>query len=169
MKLSEYQAATARPEMSESVAMASILTGEGKALLLKNALGLCGEAGEASELIKKHVFHDRPLDLEKLEKELGDVFWYLSQLASAAGLTLDAIAATNVAKLLARYPDGYSKEAALARADEKSLLPGDRGYAAAVEAVLGPAIAPRFCEHPNECPLTCPCRPGCGYCKEAGK
>lgn len=40
------------------------------------ALGLVGEAGECSELIKKHVFHNHALDREDLQAELGDVLWY---------------------------------------------------------------------------------------------
>ncbi len=70
------------------------------------ALGLVGEAGECSELIKKHVFHNRALNREDLCAELGDVLWYAAMLAEACGLSLDDIAAHNVEKLRARYPDG---------------------------------------------------------------
>lgn len=71
------------------------------------ALGLVGEAGECSELIKKHVFHARALDREDLQAELGDVLWYAAMLADACGLSLDEIAAHNVDKLRARYPEGF--------------------------------------------------------------
>ncbi len=72
------------------------------------ALGLTGEAGECSELIKKHVFHDRLLDREDLRSELGDVLWYLAMLADACGLRLSDIAASNVDKLRDRYPEGFA-------------------------------------------------------------
>jgi hypothetical protein len=47
----------------------------------------------------------RELDLEKLEKELGDALWCLAMTAKAAGLSLDAIAAATVKKLEERHPD----------------------------------------------------------------
>ncbi len=71
------------------------------------ALGLVGEAGECSELIKKHVFHNRALDRDDLQAELGDVLWYAAMLANACGLSLENIAAHNVEKLRARYPEGF--------------------------------------------------------------
>jgi NTP pyrophosphatase (non-canonical NTP hydrolase) len=71
------------------------------------ALGLVGEAGECSELIKKHVFHNRALDRDELRAELGDVLWYVAMLADACGLSLQEIAAHNVEKLIQRYPKGF--------------------------------------------------------------
>jgi NTP pyrophosphatase (non-canonical NTP hydrolase) len=71
------------------------------------ALGLVGEAGECSELIKKHVFHNRALDRDDLRAELGDVLWYVAMLADACGLSLQEIAAHNVEKLIQRYPEGF--------------------------------------------------------------
>lgn len=118
MNLDEYQKAAGRSEMSHDEALGYVIRGpEDVALLLKNALGLAGEAGETVELIKKVVFHGRELDKEKLTKELGDVLWYLSQLAAAAGIEMSDVGITNVEKLLARYPDGYSHAASAARAD----------------------------------------------------
>ena len=75
--------------------------------LCNAALGLAGEAGEAADLLKKHLFHNHPLDRAKLQKELGDVLWYLAALAHAADLTLDEIASHNLDKLRARYPEGF--------------------------------------------------------------
>lgn len=71
------------------------------------ALGLTGEAGEVAELIKKDRFHGKPHTREQMCSELGDVLWYLNQMAYAYGLTLGEIADANIAKLEARYPDGF--------------------------------------------------------------
>jgi NTP pyrophosphatase (non-canonical NTP hydrolase) len=71
------------------------------------AMGLCGEAGEYTELIKKHVFHGKPLDRVKAIKELGDVCWYLTMCATELDLTLSEIMATNIEKLKERYPNGF--------------------------------------------------------------
>ncbi len=81
------------------------------------ALGLAGEAGEVVDLIKKVLHHGTPLDKEKLVKEMGDVCWYLEYLAASIGVEMEDIEAANVAKLMARYPDGFSHAAANARRD----------------------------------------------------
>ncbi len=81
------------------------------------ALGRAGEAGEVVELVKKRLFHGHVLDRTKLTHELGDVLWYLGQLASAAGITLDEVAKANLAKLAARYPEGFSAQASIERVD----------------------------------------------------
>lgn len=75
--------------------------------LLVRALGLCGEAGEVAEVVKKCVGHGHTLDSGKVAKELGDVLWYVATLAAALDIPLDSIAAANVAKLRARYPEGF--------------------------------------------------------------
>lgn len=76
------------------------------------ALGLGGEAGEVVDLVKKVLHHGTPLDRDKLIKEMGDVRWYLEYLAATLGITMTEVEVANVAKLRARYPDGFSHEAA---------------------------------------------------------
>lgn len=78
--------------------------------LANAALGLTGEGGEVAEIIKKHLFHDTPLDRDALEKELGDCLWYLGAFATVLDLSLDEIARKNIEKLKRRYPDGFSSE-----------------------------------------------------------
>jgi NTP pyrophosphatase (non-canonical NTP hydrolase) len=69
-------------------------------------LGLCGEAGEVAEKVKKVLrddggaFNDAVRD--DLLLELGDVLWYVAQLATELGLSLDTIAEANLAKLASR-------------------------------------------------------------------
>ncbi|MFM7549489.1 MAG: nucleoside triphosphate pyrophosphohydrolase family protein [Cyanobacteriota bacterium] len=69
-------------------------------------LGLCGEAGEVADKVKK-VIRDRggqfsPEVTEALQLELGDVLWYVAQLATELGLELDGIASANLTKLASR-------------------------------------------------------------------
>lgn len=70
------------------------------------AMGMCGEAGEASELVKKYAYHGHTIDTEHLARELGDVLWYVSYLAYLFGYPLGRIMAMNQEKLAKRYPDG---------------------------------------------------------------
>lgn len=100
MTINEYQKEALR---TDSGIMA--LTKEGR--LTNGLMGLNGEAGEAIDILKKHLFQGHELDREHLAKELGDVAWYLAVTADALGYTLEEILATNVEKLRARYPDGF--------------------------------------------------------------
>src|SRR3954463_6453071 len=74
--------------------------------ILYPTLGLCGEAGEVAEKVKKMIRDDGGVLSEErraaLAKELGDVLWYVAQLATEAGLELDAVARENLDKLLSR-------------------------------------------------------------------
>lgn len=78
--------------------------------LLYPTLGLCGEAGEVAEKVKKMLRDDGGTltDTRRaaLGAELGDVLWYVAQVATEAGLELDAIAAANLAKLRSRRDRG---------------------------------------------------------------
>lgn len=82
------------------------------------ALGLAGETGEVVDLLKKHLFHDQPLDMVALKKELGDVLWYLAAIAESYGLSLRDIAEVNIEKLRVRYPNGFNPEDSAMRRDE---------------------------------------------------
>lgn len=79
--------------------------------LMDAAAGLAEESGEILGLVRKHAYQGHELQREKLMAELGDALWCLAMTAKSAGLTLDQVAAANVAKLRARYPDGYRDRA----------------------------------------------------------
>ena len=68
-------------------------------------LGLCGEAGEVAEKIKKSL-RDGTLDLENLKAEIGDVLWYVAALSGSFGFSLDEIAEKNLDKLRSRLSRG---------------------------------------------------------------
>ena len=84
--------------------------------VLSNAvMGLCGESGEAIDLVKKHLFQGHELDREAMATELGDIAWYLAEAATALELDLDDILETNIVKLRRRYPEGFSAERSINR------------------------------------------------------
>ena len=84
-------------------------------VLLNAVMGLCGEAGEAIDLVKKQRFQGHPLDRDAIIKELGDVAWYLAEAAQGLGVTLDEILQRNLDKLHKRYPSGFTTEQSLRR------------------------------------------------------
>ncbi|MGA7703852.1 MAG: nucleoside triphosphate pyrophosphohydrolase family protein [Solirubrobacteraceae bacterium] len=81
-----------------------------EAWLAYPALGLAGEAGEVAEHVKKAIRDEagKISDERKaaMSKELGDVLWYVAQLATELGLDLDEIAGQNLEKLLSRQARG---------------------------------------------------------------
>lgn len=79
------------------------------------ALGLCGEAGEVGEMLKKWAAHGHVLHGEMLCRELGDVLWYVAAIATLHGLSLNVVARENITKLKGRYPDGFSEERSVNR------------------------------------------------------
>jgi NTP pyrophosphatase (non-canonical NTP hydrolase) len=73
-------------------------------------LGLTGEAGEVAEKVKKAI-RDNGGEIsdekkQDIKKELGDVLWYVSQLARILGFTLDEVAEANLVKLADRKARG---------------------------------------------------------------
>ena len=86
--------------------------GKGKNEQVANfVIGLVAEGGEVADILKKVLFHGHDLDKEELISELGDVLWYLSQVAQVYDITLEEVANKNIQKLYKRYPQGFSEEA----------------------------------------------------------
>ena len=88
-----------------------------KDVLINGVMGLCGESGEAIDIVKKWLAQGHELDREKLAKELGDIAWYLAETATALGLDLEDIFAANIEKLKRRYPEGFDSDRSIHRAD----------------------------------------------------
>ncbi len=84
-------------------------------LVLTSAMGMCGEAGEFSEIWKKLIFHRKPYT-EEVKKhaigELGDVIWYWTNACRALNVDPNKVIELNVAKLQSRYPGGTFSAAA---------------------------------------------------------
>ena len=84
-------------------------------VLINSVMGLCGESGEAIDIVKKWFAQGHPLDKEHLREELGDIAWYLAEAAFALDMDLEDILKANLEKLAKRYPKGFDKEATLKR------------------------------------------------------
>lgn len=88
---------------------------DGDMRLIANALGVAGEAGEFANKVKKQIFHEHGFDREVLLDELGDILFYVCELANAIGVSFDDIIDNNTNKLNKRYPEGFSPERSINR------------------------------------------------------
>ena len=77
--------------------------------LLTASVGMCAEAGEFTEIVKKIIFQGKPVTEENMfhmKRELGDIMWYVAQACMGLNVSLDEVIEMNVDKLKARYPGG---------------------------------------------------------------
>lgn len=87
---------------------------------LHAALGVCGEAGELADAIKKHVIYGKPLDRDNIIEELGDLRFYIEAVQNLYKITEQEVLQANANKLAQRYKSlTYSDQAAIERADKK--------------------------------------------------
>ena len=81
------------------------------ARLLTASVGLSGESGEFSDIVKKVVFQGKGIDddvVKHLRSELGDIMWYVAQGCLALDTTIEELIDINTAKLESRYPGGFT-------------------------------------------------------------
>lgn len=79
-------------------------------LMILAGLGLSGEAGEVTDLVKKILFHGKPFSTEIREKiieEAGDTMFYMQLLCIAMNIDIETLIENNVSKLKKRYPEGH--------------------------------------------------------------
>ena len=88
---------------------------ERKEILINGVMGLCGESGEAIDIVKKWLAQGHELDKEHLAKELGDIAWYLAETATALDISLEDILQANIDKLKKRYPEGFETDKSICR------------------------------------------------------
>ena len=106
MQVNEYQKAameTLNPALDK------------KDVLINSVMGLCGESGEAIDIVKKWLMQGHELDKEYLVRELGDVAWYLAEATTALDIPLETVFQGNLDKLRQRFPNGFDTEASVNR------------------------------------------------------
>ena len=86
--------------------------------ILYACLGLSGESGEFTDMIKKWIFHEKELDTYHLKRECGDVLWYIAMLCESFGWSIEEIMQMNIDKLKVRYPDGFDVNRANNRSED---------------------------------------------------
>ena len=106
MEINEYQKLamrTVNPKLDKN------------SVLINGVMGLCGESGEAIDIVKKWFAQGHELDREHLIKELGDIAWYLAETATALDVSLEEVFRGNIEKLQKRYPEGFDAEKSINR------------------------------------------------------
>ena len=78
--------------------------------------GLASEAGEVCGLLQK-LYQGHTHDANHMAKELGDCLWMIAEICSAIGIDMDTVMQMNIDKLKARYPEGFSADKSLNRAE----------------------------------------------------
>lgn len=106
MELNEYQRLAQRT---------CNMTDSPEAKVENGVLGMCGEAGECADLLKKHRHQKHEFDREKMLEEAGDVLWYIAELACGLNATLEEVAQRNIDKLKERYPQGFDPQRSIHR------------------------------------------------------
>lgn len=86
-----------------------------KDILINGVMGLCGESGEAIDIVKKHLAQGHYLNKEHLIEELGDIAWYLAETAYALDISLEEVLKINIEKLKNRYPNGFDTQKSIDR------------------------------------------------------
>lgn len=92
-----------------------------KAHILHMAVGICGEAGELIDAVKKSAIYGKELDHPNVIEELGDLEFYMEGLRKKLGISREEVLMANINKLSKRYGSGvYTNADAVLRADKES-------------------------------------------------
>ena len=91
---------------------------EKKDVLINGVMGLCGESGEVIDIVKKHLAQGHELDRDRIIGELGDIAWYLAEVAYILDTPLEEVLKRNIEKLKKRFPEGFSVERSIDRAKD---------------------------------------------------
>jgi len=120
MKSETYIENVKKTLSSDIPAIKSRLEKEEMIHMLHAAMGLVTESAELLDMLKKHIFYGKDLDLVNMEEELGDLDWYQSVAIHASRLSghytdWEQIWEKNIAKLQKRYGDKFTSDAAINR------------------------------------------------------
>lgn len=80
--------------------------------------GIFGEGGEVADQIKKALYQGHTMDKKHLQEEIGDLMYYITNLATLYDISMCNVLEDNVNKLKKRYPNGFSVQESIARKDK---------------------------------------------------
>jgi len=83
--------------------------------LLHSGIGMCTEAGEFNDMLKRVLYYGKEMDRVNLAEEIGDLLWYCATACDALGISMETVMIQNIAKLKRRYPYKFTEADALNR------------------------------------------------------
>lgn len=90
--------------------------------LLHASIGISGEVGELLDAIKRATIYRKPIDMENVIEELGDIEFHMERIRQLLNISREQTLQANIQKLIKRYPSGtYSDEQAIKRADKEEM------------------------------------------------
>lgn len=107
---------TSRKKAGEDI-VASLTPEQADALHM--AVGVAGEGGELLDAVKRWAIYQKPLDLENVVEELGDLEFFMEGLRQRLGIQRETTLLYNEVKLSKRYKQKYTDAEAAARADKE--------------------------------------------------
>jgi NTP pyrophosphatase (non-canonical NTP hydrolase) len=112
MDAKEYKQKALRTESNDFSSIKSRMAGSDSIRLLHAAMGMQTEVAEFTDMLKKHIFYGKPLDVVNLKEELFDTTWYMAIALDVLEGSFEAGFERNIEKLKARYPDKFTEELA---------------------------------------------------------
>jgi len=113
--VTEYVDKAMRTDAPSTAELIHRLTNPQVIRLLHASLGMVTEAGELADMLKKHIFANKPLDLVNAKEELGDNLWYVALAIDVIQTTMREVMQMNIEKLQVRFPDRFSEQHSLGR------------------------------------------------------
>ena len=89
-----------------------------EAMCSNMCMGLAGEIGEVVDIMKKHIYQGKELDITDVIEEVGDVLWYIANFCNVNNITMDECMESNIKKLRKRFPNGFTTKDANERKDK---------------------------------------------------
>ena len=89
-----------------------------EAMCSNMCMGLAGEIGEVIDIMKKHIYQGKELDITDVIEEVGDVLWYIANFCNVNNITMDECMESNIKKLRKRFPNGFTIKDANERKDK---------------------------------------------------
>ena len=89
-----------------------------EAMCSNMCMGLAGEIGEVIDIMKKHIYQGKELDITDVIEEVGDVLWYIANFCNVNNITMDECMERNIKKLRKRFPNGFTIKDANERKDK---------------------------------------------------
>lgn len=114
----EYLAASKRTDLNgaQNYAFAQRVIESGETVnLLHATIGVCTEAGELLDAMKKHLAYGKEIDAVNIAEECGDVLWYLAIILRELDMSFEEIMQMNINKLTKRFPEKFTEGLALDR------------------------------------------------------